>query len=112
MGIYLQVSNIIYLDSPVGVGLSYSKNESDYFTGDQQTALDSHAFLLKVLKISLQIIQKIRNSTNLKCFIVSNKTKPCLILDPVVRTLSRVHTESVFHRRRVIRWNLCANSVL
>lgn len=43
-----QVSNIIYLDSPVGVGLSYSKNQSDYVTGDLQTATDTHAFLLKV----------------------------------------------------------------
>ncbi|ESQ56450.1 hypothetical protein EUTSA_v10027269mg, partial [Eutrema salsugineum] len=42
-----KVSNIIYLDSPVGVGFSYSKNESDYQTGDIKTAIDSHAFLLK-----------------------------------------------------------------
>ncbi|XVF72337.1 hypothetical protein PTKIN_Ptkin12aG0113300 [Pterospermum kingtungense] len=42
-----KVSNIIYLDSPVGVGLSYSKNQSDYLTGDVQTATDTHAFLLK-----------------------------------------------------------------
>ncbi|XP_022771561.1 serine carboxypeptidase-like 20 isoform X2 [Durio zibethinus] len=43
----MEVSNIIYLDSPVGVGLSYSKNQSDYVTGDLQTATDTHAFLLK-----------------------------------------------------------------
>ncbi|KAK8711758.1 hypothetical protein V6N13_147025 [Hibiscus sabdariffa] len=42
-----KVSNIIYLDSPVGVGFSYSKNQSDYITGDLQTANDTHAFLLK-----------------------------------------------------------------
>ncbi|XWS75996.1 hypothetical protein CRYUN_Cryun01aG0139700 [Craigia yunnanensis] len=35
-----KVSNIIYLDSPVG-------NHSDYVTGDLQTATDTHAFLLK-----------------------------------------------------------------
>ncbi|XP_022758790.1 serine carboxypeptidase-like 20 isoform X4 [Durio zibethinus] len=45
-----KVSNIIYLDSPVGVGLSYSKNRSDYVTGDVQTAIDTHAFLLKEVK--------------------------------------------------------------
>ena len=45
----LKVSNIIYLDSPAGVGFSYSKNESDYTTGDVQTALDSHKFLLEVI---------------------------------------------------------------
>ncbi|GLT87817.1 hypothetical protein SLE2022_058770 [Rubroshorea leprosula] len=42
-----KVSNIIYLDSPAGAGLSYSTNTSDYVTGDYQTAADTHAFLLK-----------------------------------------------------------------
>ncbi|WJX77390.1 Serine carboxypeptidase-like 20 [Trifolium repens] len=42
-----KVSNIIYLDSPTGVGLSYSKNITKYSTGDIQTASDTHAFLLK-----------------------------------------------------------------
>uniref|UniRef100_A0ACD5XNS5 Uncharacterized protein n=1 Tax=Avena sativa TaxID=4498 RepID=A0ACD5XNS5_AVESA len=42
-----KVSTIIYLDSPAGVGLSYSKNVSDYQTGDLKTAADSHTFLLK-----------------------------------------------------------------
>ncbi|GAU32426.1 hypothetical protein TSUD_158240, partial [Trifolium subterraneum] len=42
-----KVSNIIYLDSPTGVGLSYSKNITNYSTGDLQTASDTHAFLLK-----------------------------------------------------------------
>ncbi|KAL6209044.1 hypothetical protein ACLB2K_019987 [Fragaria x ananassa] len=42
-----KVSNILYLDSPAGVGLSYSKNKSDYITGDLKTASDSHTFLLK-----------------------------------------------------------------
>ncbi|KAJ1389212.1 Serine carboxypeptidase, serine active site [Sesbania bispinosa] len=42
-----KVSNIIYLDSPAGVGFSNSKNESDYKTGDVKTASDTHTFLLK-----------------------------------------------------------------
>ncbi|XP_061350301.1 serine carboxypeptidase-like 20 isoform X2 [Gastrolobium bilobum] len=42
-----KVSNIIYLDSPAGVGFSYSKNKSDYTTGDVKTASDTHTFLLK-----------------------------------------------------------------
>ncbi|KAK4720151.1 hypothetical protein R3W88_018489 [Solanum pinnatisectum] len=46
-----KVSNIIYLDSPVGVGLSYSKNKSDYETGDLKTASDTHSFLLKWFEI-------------------------------------------------------------
>uniref|UniRef100_A0A6P4AWI9 Carboxypeptidase n=1 Tax=Ziziphus jujuba TaxID=326968 RepID=A0A6P4AWI9_ZIZJJ len=42
-----KVSNVIYLDSPAGVGFSYSKNRTDYRTGDLKTASDSHTFLLK-----------------------------------------------------------------
>ncbi|KAJ6814247.1 serine carboxypeptidase 1 [Iris pallida] len=42
-----KVSNMIYLDSPAGVGLSYSTNTVDYETGDLQTASDTHQFLLK-----------------------------------------------------------------
>ncbi|KAB2019044.1 hypothetical protein ES319_D08G272100v1 [Gossypium barbadense] len=42
-----KVSNIIYLDSPAGVGFSYSWNISEYITGDHKTATDTHAFLLK-----------------------------------------------------------------
>ncbi|KAI3971914.1 hypothetical protein MKW92_006599 [Papaver armeniacum] len=41
------VSNIIYLDSPAGVGLSYSDNQEDYKTGDHRTSLEAHTFLLK-----------------------------------------------------------------
>lgn len=41
-----KVSSVIYLDSPAGVGLSYSNNVSDYTTGDLKTAADSHTFLL------------------------------------------------------------------
>jgi serine carboxypeptidase-like clade 1 len=44
---------MIYLDSPAGVGLSYSKNVSDYQTGDLKTAADSHTFLLKVYAFML-----------------------------------------------------------
>ncbi|KAG9447472.1 hypothetical protein H6P81_013600 [Aristolochia fimbriata] len=42
-----KVSSVIYLDSPAGVGLSYSNNTSDYITGDLKTASDTHTFLLK-----------------------------------------------------------------
>ncbi|KAK1318944.1 Serine carboxypeptidase 1 [Acorus calamus] len=42
-----KVSSVIYVDSPAGVGLSYSKNKDDYQTGDLKTASDSHTFLLK-----------------------------------------------------------------
>ncbi|XP_015077397.1 serine carboxypeptidase 1-like [Solanum pennellii] len=46
-----KVSSVIYLDSPVGVGLSYSKNKSEYETGDLKTASDTHLFLLKWFEI-------------------------------------------------------------
>ncbi|CAA7396129.1 unnamed protein product [Spirodela intermedia] len=42
-----KVSSMIYLDSPAGVGLSYSHNPDDYTTGDLKTASDTHTFLLK-----------------------------------------------------------------
>lgn len=42
----------MYLDSPAGVGMSYSLNKSDYITGDLKTAADAHKFLLKVLRFS------------------------------------------------------------
>ncbi|XP_044473198.1 serine carboxypeptidase 1-like isoform X2 [Mangifera indica] len=51
-----KVSNMIYLDSPAGVGLSYSKNESKYITGDIQTAIDTHAFLLKWFELYPQFL--------------------------------------------------------
>ncbi|GFQ00390.1 serine carboxypeptidase 1 [Phtheirospermum japonicum] len=41
------VANIIYLDSPVGVGFSYSANTSYYVNRDLQTAAETHLFLLK-----------------------------------------------------------------
>ncbi|CAN4101160.1 unnamed protein product [Withania somnifera] len=46
-----KVSSIIYLDSPVGVGFSYSGDQSDYVTGDLKTASDTHSFLLKWFEI-------------------------------------------------------------
>ncbi|KAL0322294.1 UNVERIFIED_CONTAM: Serine carboxypeptidase-like 20 [Sesamum calycinum] len=42
-----KVASIIYLDSPVGVGFSYSANTTYYVTGDLQTAAETHLFLLK-----------------------------------------------------------------
>ena len=41
----LQIANVIYLDSPSGVGLSYSETVTDYVTNDTQTALDTLTFL-------------------------------------------------------------------
>ncbi|KAL0903512.1 hypothetical protein M5K25_027898 [Dendrobium thyrsiflorum] len=56
-GIYLnpyswnQVANILFLDSPVGVGFSYSNNSNDVWNnGDASTAKDSLEFLKKWFK--------------------------------------------------------------
>ncbi|KAK4770732.1 hypothetical protein SAY87_031264 [Trapa incisa] len=46
-----KVSSVLYLDSPCGVGLSYSDNPKNYVTGDFQTASDTHLFLLKWFKL-------------------------------------------------------------
>ncbi|XP_073050557.1 serine carboxypeptidase 1-like [Primulina eburnea] len=51
-----KVSSILYLDSPSGVGLSYSENISDYITGDLKSASDSHIFLLKWFELYPEFI--------------------------------------------------------
>lgn len=40
---------MLYIESPVGVGFSYSDNPNDYNTNDNQTASDNYQFLLQFL---------------------------------------------------------------
>ena len=45
------VANVIFLESPAGVGFSYSNDSSDYTkVGDKRTAEDSYIFLLNWLE--------------------------------------------------------------
>lgn len=45
------VANVIFLESPAGVGFSYSNTSSDYTnTGDKSTARDSYTFLINWLE--------------------------------------------------------------
>ncbi|KAL2611260.1 hypothetical protein R1flu_022952 [Riccia fluitans] len=46
-----KVSNLIFLESPAGVGFSYSNTSADLTTGDERTALDSYLFLVKFLQL-------------------------------------------------------------
>ncbi|GLU07057.1 hypothetical protein SLE2022_240340 [Rubroshorea leprosula] len=42
-----RASNLLFVESPVGVGWSYSNTTSDYRRGDASTAMDMHVFMLK-----------------------------------------------------------------
>ncbi|KAJ4822923.1 hypothetical protein Tsubulata_048763 [Turnera subulata] len=46
----LAAANVIFLESPAGVGFSYSNTSSDYITGDKKTADDSYTFLVNWLE--------------------------------------------------------------
>lgn len=45
------VANVIFLESPAGVGFSYSNTSSDYDgPGDKSTAIDAYTFLVNWLE--------------------------------------------------------------
>ena len=46
-GALTQIANVLYLDAPSGVGLSYSDTHADYVTNDTRTAHDNNIFLRK-----------------------------------------------------------------
>lgn len=48
---WANITNMIFLESPVGVGFSYSDNpDVDYNTNDNKTALDNYRFLIEFFK--------------------------------------------------------------
>lgn len=46
-----RIANTLYIESPAGVGFSYSNTPSDYNTGDNQTAYDNYIFLQKWFQV-------------------------------------------------------------
>jgi serine carboxypeptidase-like clade 2 len=47
----MTVANVIFLESPAGVGFSYSNTSTDYdLSGDERTADDAYVFLVKWLE--------------------------------------------------------------
>jgi len=41
-----RIANVLYVESPAGVGYSYSNTTSDYVTGDNKTMEDAYTFLV------------------------------------------------------------------
>jgi carboxypeptidase C (cathepsin A) len=44
------VSNMVFIESPAGVGFSYSDDKADYTTGDAQTAIDNYNLIQAFFK--------------------------------------------------------------
>eukprot|EP01083_Nonionella_stella_P023953 66273_1 len=42
---WVNVASMIFIETPAGVGFSFSNNASDYTTGDNQTAIDNYHFI-------------------------------------------------------------------
>lgn len=51
-----QMSSLLLVDSPAGVGYSYADNEDDYVTNDTSRVLDLNDFLSKVSVIRVHFL--------------------------------------------------------
>ena len=84
---------MLYLDSPSGVGLSYSETEEDYVTNDTHTAHDSNIFLREFFR-QYEAFAK-------HPFYISGQQSPlCMVsLHIDQTTIISFYEESRFHRR-------------
>lgn len=46
-----QLANTLFIESPAGVGFSYSNTSSDYKVGDKRTSEDLYTFLVNFLEM-------------------------------------------------------------
>ena len=46
-----RLGNVLYIESPAGVGFSYSNTSSDYNTNNEKTAQDCYVFLQKFFQL-------------------------------------------------------------
>eukprot|EP01138_Halocafeteria_seosinensis_P013962 gb/GECG01014257.1/.p1 GENE.gb/GECG01014257.1/~~gb/GECG01014257.1/.p1 ORF type:complete len:508 (+),score=49.11 gb/GECG01014257.1/:1-1524(+) len=46
-----QIANLLFIESPAGVGFSYSNTSSDYKVGDKRTSEDLYTFLVRFLQM-------------------------------------------------------------
>lgn len=64
-----QFFNIIYLDAPVGVGLSYSTTQAGYIVDDYKSTTQIYEFLKKLC--IKKILQQLRNENFVKSLSIS-----------------------------------------
>lgn len=84
---YFAVANILFLDSPVGVGFSYANNSQDVVTnGDKRTGNLSSNFYLVINLL------KFESLISLSC-----STRFVSILEELVQALSSIQWKGILH---------------